>query len=309
MYAPFRSPAESACDINWSVSVSLSWRFHDINATRTKPDRSCRLHIPKEFKLQLSLSRILRIALTAVGLVVVTGVLAPPLILISLITSSGAPAFRIMRWWGWALSKCMGLTISLQGEDKVVPGRSYIVTPNHQGYADVIALITVLPLRFRWVLKKELIKVPLFGWAVARTGAISLDRSNRAQSVEKLRDGADKLKYGWSVLIYPEGTRTPDGKLLPLKKGAFMLAVQTGIAILPVTSNGAHKILPRKTLLFRPGHITVTIGDPINTEGMTESDVPELMDKTREAIEKNLEPEYDPFTSSPGLRSYGRGLG
>ena len=88
-----------------------------------------------------------------------------------------------------------------------------------------------------------------------------------------------------------------------------MLAVQTGIPILPVTSNGAHKILPRKTLLFRPGHITVTIGDPINTEGMTESDVPELMEKTREAIEKNLDPGYDPFASSPGLKSYGRSPG
>lgn len=255
--------------------------------------------------MQLSLSRILRIALTAVGLVVVTGILAPPIILAGLITSSGAPTFRMMRWWGLTVAKCMGLTISLYGEDKVVPGQPYIVTPNHQGYADVIALIAILPVRFRWVLKKELLKVPLFGWAVAGTGAISLDRSNRAQSVEKLRGGADKLKSGWSVLIYPEGTRTPDGKLLPLKKGAFMLAVQTGIPILPVTSNGAHKILPRKTLLFRPGHITVTIGDPINTEGMTESDVPELMEKTRKAIEKNLDPGYDPFASSHGLKSYG----
>jgi len=237
------------------------------------------------------------------GLVVITGLLAPLLILISLATSSGAPAFQIMRWWGRGVSGCMGLTFSLFGAEKAVPGQAYIITPNHQSYADVLALITVLPVRFRWVLKKELLKVPLFGWAVARTGAIALDRANRDQSVQRLRAGADKLKGGWSVLIYPEGTRTPDGQLLPLKKGAFMMAVQSGMPILPVTSNGAHKVLPKKTLVFRPGHITVTIGDPINTEGMTESDVPVLMEKTRQAIAKNLNSDYDPFAPGPGPKN------
>jgi 1-acyl-sn-glycerol-3-phosphate acyltransferase len=253
------------------------------------------LREPKELKVQLSLSIILRIALTAIGLVVVTGILAPALILISLITSSGAPTFQITRWWGWAICKCMGISASVIGSEKVVPGQSYIITPNHQSYADVLALITVLPVRYRWVIKRELLRVPLFGWALGRTGAISLDRSNRAQSVQKLRTGADKLTGGWSVLIYPEGTRTRDGQLQQFKKGAFMLAVQTGMPILPVTSNGAHKVLPRKTIVFRSGHITVTIGDPINTEGMTESDVPKLMEMTRQAVAKNLDPHYDPF--------------
>jgi len=257
----------------------------------------------KELVVQLSLSIILRIALTAVGLVFFTGILAPPLIVISLITSSGGPTFQIMRWWGWTVSKCMGITASVIGAEKIVPGQSYIITPNHQGYADVLALVTRLPVRFRWVIKKELLKVPLFGPALGRTGAISLDRSNRTQSVQRLRGGAEKLKGGWSVLIYPEGTRTPDGQLLPFKKGAFMMAVQTGLPILPVTSNGAHKILPKNTIVFRSGHITVTIGDPISTEGMTESDVPELMEKTRQAVAKNLDPDYDPFAPRPASKA------
>ncbi|MBI4961872.1 MAG: 1-acyl-sn-glycerol-3-phosphate acyltransferase [Desulfomonile tiedjei] len=259
---------------------------------------------PKELKVLLSLHRVLRIALTALGLVVITGVLAPPLMLIGLITSSGRLTYRMMRWWAWGVSKCMGITFSLIGAEKVVPGQSYIVTPNHQSYADVLALVSVLPVSFRWVIKKELLKVPLFGGALAATGAISLDRSNRTQSVQRLRAGAEKLKGGWSVLIYPEGTRTPDGHLQSFKKGAFMMAVQTGMPILPVTSNGAHKVLPRKTLWFRPGHITVTIGDSINTEGLTENDVPELMEKTRQAVAKNLDVDYDPFAASraPGIR-------
>jgi 1-acyl-sn-glycerol-3-phosphate acyltransferase len=189
----------------------------------------------------------------------------------------------------------MDLTFAIYGSDKVVLGTSYIVTPNHQGNADILALLTTLPVRFRWVIKRELLKIPLFGWALGSTGAISLDRSDRQQAVRSLQDGASKLAGGWSVLIYPEGTRTSDGNLQQFKKGAFMMAVQRGIPILPVTCNGAYKILPKKTIAFRPGHITLTVGDPIATDGLTEEDVPELMDKTRAAIGKHLDPDYDPF--------------
>ena len=189
----------------------------------------------------------------------------------------------------------MGLTCSIYGADKIVPGTSYIMTPNHQGNADILALVTTLPPRFRWVIKRELLKIPMFGWALGATGAISLNRSDRQQSVRSLRDGVSKLAGGWSVLIYPEGTRTSDGNLQPFKKGAFMMAVQTGIPILPVTCNGAFKVLPKKTIVFHPGHVTLTVGDPIATEGLTEEDVPELMEKTRAAISKNLDPDYNPF--------------
>ncbi len=235
-----------------------------------------------------------RLILTALGIALDTLVFAPPLILLSLFTSGG-PAYRIERWWAFVVSKLMGLSYSVHGAEKVTPGASYIVTPNHQSNADIVALVLALPLRFRWVIKKSLLRIPLFGWGLARTGAIAIDRSNRRQSIESLRRASEKLRGGWSVLIYPEGTRTPDGNLLPFKKGAFMMAVQTGIPILPVTNNGAFKVLPRNSVWFRPGHITVTIGDPIVTEGLTEEDVPELMERTRVEISKSLDPSYDPF--------------
>jgi 1-acyl-sn-glycerol-3-phosphate acyltransferase len=98
------------------------------------------------------------------------------------------------------------------------------------------------------------------------------------------------------VLIYPEGTRTRDGHIQQFKKGAFMLAVQTGIPIVPLTCNGAYKVLPRGSLLVRPGHIKVSVSDPIYTEGLSEADVPDLMNKTREAVLARFDPNYDPFT-------------
>jgi 1-acyl-sn-glycerol-3-phosphate acyltransferase len=231
---------------------------------------------------------------TALVAIIATVILGPPVILLSLITSSGRPAYIISRIWGWLISKTAGVTFSLQGGDKVVPGVSYIITPNHQGNIDILALMLMLPTPYRWVIKKELEKIPIFGWALRRM-AVSINRANKVQAVRTLRQGADKLKEGWSLLIYPEGTRTPDGNLQDFKKGAFMMAVDTGVPILPVTINGAFKILPKKTLDLTPGHITVTISDPIPTEGLTEKDVPQLMESTRAAIMEHLDPDYDPF--------------
>ncbi len=197
------------------------------------------------------------------------------------------------------VSWLMGLKLSLTGAENVRPDTSYIITPNHQGMAEVVALASSLPMKFRGVVKRELYRIPVWGWALWASGAIGIDRSNTTQAVARLkREKDEKLKDGWSVLIYPEGSRTPDGFLQEFKKGAFMMAIQTGVPILPVVCNGAFKILPKKMLAFRPGHIKLTICPPIPTIGLTEKDVPELMKKTRDAILSRLAPDYDPFLIS-----------
>lgn len=239
-----------------------------------------------------------RITLTAAAGIIATVICAPPVIVLSLITRSPVPGYTAATSFGWIVSKMTGVSASLNGGDKIVPGESYIVTPNHAGNADILAILTTLPIKFRWVVKKELLKIPLWGWALGRTGAVALDRSNRREAVKKLREGSSKLSKGWSLLIYPEGTRSPDGNLQPFKKGAFMLAVDTGVPILPVTINGAFPLLPKNTLALRSGHMTITIGDPIPTAGLTEKDVPELMEKTRAAMSENFDPGYDPWNSA-----------
>ncbi len=239
---------------------------------------------------------VFRVVLTALGLVVVTPVLSIPMLVSALFFKPGKFAFFIMRTWSRIISALMGLRFSVYGTENIEPETSYIVTPNHQGIADIHAMASALPIPFRWVLKKELLKIPIFGWALWSTGPIAIDRSNTASSIETLkREKDEKLKDGWSVLIYPEGTRTPDGNLLEFKKGAFMMAVQSGIPILPVVCNGAFKILPKKSIAFRRGHVTLTICPPIPTKGLSEKDVPELMSKTRQAILTELRTDYDPF--------------
>lgn len=233
--------------------------------------------------------------LAGIVIAIFTPIMAFPIMLVSLFPRSAGATYCLARCWCSVLYRVMGLTLSIEGAEKITPGASYIITPNHQGNADILALIVTLPLRFRWVIKKELLRIPVFGWALGRTGAIPLDRSDPTKAVKALKGASSKLKGGWSVLIYPEGTRGSDPELQRFKKGAFMLAAQTGIPILPVTCNGVFHILPRKTILFIPGHIKVCVGDPISTDGITVDDVPELMRKTREQILRNLDPDYNPF--------------
>jgi 1-acyl-sn-glycerol-3-phosphate acyltransferase len=248
-----------------------------------------------EVALRFDIRLFPRLVLGYAGIVLTTVLLAPVMVIRSMFPRSAYPTYRLGRRWNWLVAKFMGVTFSISGVEKVVPGTSYIITPNHQSFADILALFVSLPKPFRWVIKKELLKIPLFGRALMATGAICLDRADKERSVQSLQEGTNKLEDGWSVLIYPEGTRTPDGLLHPFKKGAFMMAVQTGIPILPVTCNGAFKIMPKNNLLFRPGHVTLTIGDPIVTEGLTVNDVPQLMERTWQAINQHLNPAYDPF--------------
>lgn len=238
---------------------------------------------------------VMRMLFGGVVAAVVAIVLAPPMLLITLVR----PSWRVGQFfgyvWSWSVAAAMGVTASVSGVENVKLGDSYIVTPNHQSYIDVLALELVLPVKVLWVIKRELARVPFFGWALSRSGAICINRSKSEEAVRSLREGASKLVQGWSVLIYPEGTRSPATSLLPFKKGPFMMAVQTGASILPVTINGAHRIWPKHSIAFRPGHMTVKIGKPISTEGLSEDDLPELMEKTRQAILANLDENYNPF--------------
>ncbi len=237
---------------------------------------------------------LIRMGLALIVMALVTLIAGTLIVLISPV-SSGGPAFRLMVWWARVVSKALGISCSLEGGSKIEPGTSYIVAPNHQSIADILPVLGALPLRFRWVLKRELLRIPFFGWGLRGAGAVGLDRSDSSKSVEKMQKAQDTLTDGWSLLVYPEGTTTWDGTLLPFKKGPFMMALQTGVPILPVTTNGSFKMLPRGARIVRPGHVTVTIGDPIPTGGLDLNDLPALMEKTRTAIEKHLDPNHDPF--------------
>jgi 1-acyl-sn-glycerol-3-phosphate acyltransferase len=245
--------------------------------------------------MKVKAAMIPRLVVAALGATIITLIWCPIMLVCGLISKSGRANYHISKAWCVIVAKLLGISYSLHNRHKVQEGQSYIICPNHQGNADILALIITLPIPYKWVIKKELLNVPFFGQGLGATGAISIDRSNPEEAIRKIRDGADKIGGGWSILIYPEGTRTVDGTVRAFKKGAFMIACESGLPILPVTVNGAHKILPKSSIVFHPGHITVTLHDPIPTAGLTSHDIPELMDKTRTAILSALDYEYDPF--------------
>jgi len=210
----------------------------------------------------------------------------------------GNAGFYLSILWARMVSWGYGISTSLHGKERIVPGVSYILVPNHGSIIDPLVLGPGLyagSLFFRWVMKRELLQIPLFGWGLKTLGAVELDRSNSNSGLTLLQRARDRLKDGWSLVIFPEGTRTRDGELLPFKRGTFVLAIQTGTPILPITTNGTFRILPRGTMMIKPGHVTVTVGNPILTRGLTRKDIPRLMERTYEAVHQHFDPTYDPF--------------
>ena len=180
----------------------------------------------------------------------------------------------------------------IKNKEKIQPGTSYIIISNHQSLYDILALVTVLGIQYRWFIKKEVLKIPLFGYGLYASRNIFIDRSNTARAIESINRGFRRLPKGVSVMVFAEGTRSPDGKIHEFKKGGFIPAVERRIPILPVTVNGSRRILPKGSLVLKPGKIQVVIGDPIDTVAYTHEGVQELIDKTRQAVIANFNPEY-----------------
>jgi 1-acyl-sn-glycerol-3-phosphate acyltransferase len=155
---------------------------------------------------------------------------------------------------------------------------------NHASHVDSLALAVSIPHPLHWVFKKELSKIPVFGWVLMSLGQIMVDRRNAAQSRTALLNAAGALAGNNSILIYVEGTRSKDGKLQSLKKGGFHIALQSGLPIVPVRISGSHDIVAPGSLRVRPGRVVVELFEPIPTAGKRDADVPELMARVRDAL-------------------------
>jgi len=218
---------------------------------------------------------------------VATLLLAVPIISAALMSKTGNLAFTLSKIWAWTMLKVTCVQVFIRGREKIVPGQSYIIISNHQSEYDILALVTALKIQFRWIIKKELRKVPLFGYALDLSRNIFIDRSNPDQAMKSIHEGLDRLPPGVGVMFFAEGTRSGDGSIQPFKKGGFVMALEKGIPILPVTVNGSRKILPKKSLVFRPGTIEVVVSDPIDTAGWPKDRMRDLMDRTRNVIIDN----------------------
>ena len=215
-----------------------------------------------------------------------------PITISAFLSSTGDLPFTISKAWAWIMLKVTWVHPEIQGKEHIKKGESYIIISNHQSHFDILALVSKLGMQFRWIIKKELRKIPLFGYALYKSRNIYIDRSDREKAVKSIHEGVSRLPEGASIMFFAEGTRSPDGKIHQFKKGGFITALETGFPILPVTVNGSRKILPKKSMEFHPGPIEVIVESPINPNDYTPDKIDELIDRTRNVITSHFNPDY-----------------
>lgn len=202
-----------------------------------------------------------------------------------------SPAIEsVIRWWARSWLKVTGTTLTVSGEENVDPSRTYVIVSNHLSTIDIFANFLAVPVPIRFLAKRELFSVPVLGGAMRAIGIIEVDRDRHGASVQnKLNDDTEEaLNHRHSIMVYAEGTRSRTGVMRPFKKGAFAIAVKNQLPILPVTIHGGWEAWPPGGLV-RGGPITVTISKPIDVTGTDRSDIPRLLDETRQVIHESYE--------------------
>lgn len=209
-------------------------------------------------------------------------------ITLCLVVPGGAALMPLARLWSWLVMRTARVRWRATYDPALDPGRAAVYAANHTSQFDIPALVLSMPADFRVVAKRSLMYIPIFGWALWLAGFIFIDRSNRDQAIRGLDRAAGRLRRGTSVAIFAEGTRSPDGTLLPFKRGGFVMALQAGVPVVPVTIKGGIAILPKGRLAIRPGVIDVHYGAPVETTGFTYETRDRLVETVRAAIAAEL---------------------
>ena len=224
-------------------------------------------------------------------------VLLTATIITALITTIGSILFG-GRWWGYWPAHCWAklfcilsfVRVTVKGRENISKGTSYVFVANHQGAYDIFAIYGYLGHNFKWMMKKALERIPLVGYSCRRAGHIYVDNRTPAAIRQTMADAERQLAGGMSVVVFPEGSRTLDGKVHAFRRGAYTLAVEFGLPVVPLTIDGAYKVMPRTALLPRPGHITLTIHRPIE-DPSDGHEMKSLIETSRQAILSALPPQ------------------
>nr|WP_321465395.1 lysophospholipid acyltransferase family protein [uncultured Desulfobulbus sp.] len=195
------------------------------------------------------------------------------------------------RYWGRILCRLAGVRVRVEGFEHIDPSQTYIFAGNHVSQYDIFSFQGYFPHDFRWIAKKELFTIPVFGQAMHRVGYIPIDRSHGRQAMKSLDKAAQRISQGSSVLIFPEGTRSANGQLQDFKAGAVLLAIKAGVPIVPLGFNGSYEVLPKGKYLPRGGEIVIRIGRPIATDHFKSSDKQLLASQLQEAVAALLSPQ------------------
>jgi 1-acyl-sn-glycerol-3-phosphate acyltransferase len=213
-------------------------------------------------------------------------------------------------WVRWLLAT-FSVRVDVAGLENVPTHAPIILMSNHQSLADIAAIVSTLPpsVKWRFVAKKDLVRVPIFGQALLASGHIIIDRGDREGAIASLHRAAERIRAGTSVIVFPEGTRSPDGHLRLFKSGPFHLAVEAQVPIVPVTVSGSQRITPKGELRVHSGRVKIVYGKPISTRGISIAERKLLAARVRRAIARGYDVAYQgsilieptPAADEPGL--------
>ena len=223
----------------------------------------------------------------ALVLLVATIITATLSILSAVVGAGRWGGYFFPHWWARLFCVMTLVKVEVRGRENVRSGTSYMFVANHQGAYDIFSVYGYLGHNFKWMMKKSLERIPLVGYSCRKAGHIFVDNHSPAAIRKTMQDAEQQLADGMSVVVFPEGSRTLDGKVHAFRRGAYTLAVEFGLPVVPLTIDGAYRVMPRTAILPRPGHIKLTIHRPIEApaEG---HELKSLMDQSREMIISSL---------------------
>ena len=190
--------------------------------------------------------------------------------------------------WGRLFCIFSLVRVKVKGRENISKGKSYVFVANHQGAYDIFSIYGYLGHQFRWMMKKPLERIPLVGYSCKVSGHIFVDNSSPSAVRETMQTAEKRLAGGMSVVVFPEGSRTLDGRMHAFRRGAFALAVEFGLPVVPITIDGAYRVMRRTAWLPRPGRIILTIHKPIEAPENGRHELAELMEKSHKAIESAI---------------------
>jgi 1-acyl-sn-glycerol-3-phosphate acyltransferase len=221
---------------------------------------------------------------------VITAVCGSLSLFVSLFDKRGLVQHRIARVWARALVWCSGSSLEIRGAENLRRHPVAVYAANHTSYMDTPVIFASLPFQFRILAKKELWPMAFIGWYLARSGQIPIDTVNTHSTLSSLGVGVKALRAGMPLFVFPEGGRTSTGEMQPFLAGAAYLAIRAQVPLIPIALSGVYDLLPIHTRHFYPGPLTLTVGEPISTAGLTPRHTDELTARLRGAIESMLAP-------------------
>jgi 1-acyl-sn-glycerol-3-phosphate acyltransferase len=224
-----------------------------------------------------------------------------PALVYAAISGDTDTLYRVGRFCAALVLRLAGIRLEVRGAEKIPSGRAVVFMPNHQSNADGPAILVCLP-PVLVLAKREFFRVPVLGWAMRLRGFIPVDRGNRERAIQAVDEAAEALRAGRSFLVFPEGTRSLDGRLQPFKKGGFIMALKARVPIVPISISGGRRIMRKGEHAIHPGRIWITFHDPVATEGRQPEERGRLMEAVRRAMLSGLTAEEWPLEEQASQR-------